>query len=147
MDTSFTHVGRKSIGNNAGLRKSSGNVMTPPIAKTVSELLVFIPNASEIPDHASPKNASVKKMPRIPRTPVVTEAPKAYAKPKIMAVWITTLKASLVSLPNRIAGRLTGVTSIFCKKPVSMSATMLFPDCKALPKAFCSRIPAVANSR
>ena len=46
--------------------------MTPPIAKTVSELLVFIPNAKEIPDQASPKNAIVKKMSRIPITPVFT---------------------------------------------------------------------------
>jgi hypothetical protein len=89
--------------------------MTPPMAKTVSALLVFMPNASEIPDHASPKNAIVKNISRIPITPVVTKAPKAYAKPRIMAVWTTTLKASLVKRPRRMAGRLIGVTSILCK--------------------------------
>jgi len=147
IDTVWTQDGRKLIGNRAGLRKSKGKVITPPIAKTVSELLVFIPKAKEIPDQASPKNASVKKIPKIPRPPVVTLAPKAYAKPRIIADWITTLKASLLNLPSRIAGRLTGVTSIFCKNPESMSATIEFPDCSALPKAFCIRIPAVANSR
>jgi hypothetical protein len=121
--------------------------MTPPIAKTVSALLVLIPNANEIPDHARPKKAIVKKINRIPITPVVTKAPKAYAKPRIIAVCMTTLNASLVNRPRRMAGRLIGVTSIFCKKPESMSATIEFPDCKALPKAFCIRIPAVANSK
>jgi len=140
-------VGRKLIGNNAGLKNSNGKVMTPPIAKTVSELLVFMPNAKEIPDHASPKNASVKKISKIPMTPVVTWAPKAYANTRIIAVWITTLKASLLNLPSRIAGRLNGVTSIFCKNPESMSATIEFPDCSALPNAFYITIPAAANSR
>ena len=46
--------------------------MTPPIAKTVSALLVFMPNAKEIPDHASPKKAIVKKISKIPIIPVVT---------------------------------------------------------------------------
>jgi hypothetical protein len=46
--------------------------MTPPIAKTVSELLVLMPKAKEIPDHARPKNAIVKKISKIPTIPVVT---------------------------------------------------------------------------
>ena len=75
----------KSSGNKAVLRNRSGNVRKPPMANTVSELLVLIPIANEIPDHASPKNAIVKKISRIPMTPVVTKAPNAYAKPKIMA--------------------------------------------------------------
>ena len=137
----------KLSGNKAVLRNKSGNVMNPPIANTVSELLVFIPIASEIPDQASPKNAIITKMSRIPITPVFTKAPKAYANPNIMADWTTTLKASLVNRPNRIAGRFTGVTSIFCRKPESMSSTIDVPDCRALPKAFCKRMPAVANSR
>jgi hypothetical protein len=65
-------VGRKLIGNNAELKNSNGKVMTPPIAKTVSALLVFMPNAKEIPDHASPKKASVKKISKTPIIPVVT---------------------------------------------------------------------------
>jgi hypothetical protein len=60
------------LGTTLGLKNSNGKVMTPPIAKTVSELLVFMPIAREIPDHASPKNASVKKTSKIPTTPVLT---------------------------------------------------------------------------
>jgi hypothetical protein len=67
----------KSIGNKAVLRNSSGKVRNPPIANTVSELLVFMPMANEIPDQASPKKAIVKKMSMIPMTPVVTNAPSA----------------------------------------------------------------------
>ena len=73
------------MGNSAGLRKSNGNVNTPPIEKTVSALRVLIPNAKEIPDQAKPKKASVKKMPITPRIPVVTVAPKANASASIMA--------------------------------------------------------------
>ena len=65
----------------------------------------------------------------------------------IMLDCIRTLKASLVSLPRRIAYLLTGVTSIFCRNPLSMSDTMELPDCRALPKAFCSNIPGVAKRR
>src|SRR5450759_2741892 len=124
IDTSCTQVGRKLIGNKAELRNSNGNVMNPPIANTVSELLVLIPIAKEIPDQASPKKAIVKKISRIPTTPVVTKAPKAYANPRIIADCTATLKASLVNRPNKIAGLLTGVTSIFCRYPESISATI-----------------------
>ena len=75
----------KLIGNKAVLRNRSGNVRKPPIANTVSELLVFMPIAKEIPDQARPKNAIVKKMSKMPIIPVVTKAPNAYAKPKIIA--------------------------------------------------------------
>jgi len=51
--------------------------MNPPIANTVSELLVFIPIAKEIPDYASPKKAIVKKISKMPTMPVVTVAPNA----------------------------------------------------------------------
>jgi hypothetical protein len=75
----------KLSGNKAVLRNRSGNVRNPPMANTVSELLVLMPIAKDIPDQASPKNAMMKKMSRIPMTPVFTKAPKAYANPKIIA--------------------------------------------------------------
>jgi len=84
--------------------------------------------AKEMPDHASPKKAIVKKTSKMPITPVVTVAPNAYARPKIIADCKATLNASLVNLPNKIAGRRTGVTSIFWRKPESISRTIDVPD-------------------
>jgi hypothetical protein len=62
--------------NKASLRNNRGNERTNEIENKVSDVLVFMPIASEIPDHASPKKAIVKKMSKIPMTPVVTLAPK-----------------------------------------------------------------------
>ncbi len=72
IDAVLIHAGRDFVGTSAVLRNKSGKVMKPPMANTVSELLVFIPNANEIPDHASPKKAIVKKISTIPTMPVVT---------------------------------------------------------------------------
>ena len=65
----------------------------------------------------------------------------------MIADWTVTRNASVTSLPMSIAGRLTCVTSIFCRNPEFRSSTIDVPDWRALLKAFCIRIPAVANSR
>ena len=69
-ETSCIQVGIAVTGTRAVLMKRRGNVRKPPIPKTVSALLVRSPSASEIPDHARPKNAIMKMMSRIPPTPV-----------------------------------------------------------------------------
>ena len=102
-------MGRKLSGNNAGLRNNNGKVMTPPIAKTVSELLVFMPNVKKSLDHASPKKASVKKISKISDNTsgdvkaICGNAIK-YPNPRIMAVWITTLNASLLICQAELRG-------------------------------------------
>ena len=151
MGFTFETVCIQSGINSRGVRdvliNSNGNVRKDPKANTVSELPVFNPIVKEIPDHANPKKVMVKSMRSIPGIPVTGVAPRKKAKTMIMLDWIRTLKASLVSLPKRIAYLLTGVTSIFCRNPPSMSDTMEFPDWRALPKAFCNRIPGVAKRR
>jgi hypothetical protein len=65
-------LGNEAAGTNAVLVNSNGKVMKPPIAKTVSELRVRKPMAKDIPDHASPKKAIVKKIKNTPARPVTT---------------------------------------------------------------------------
>jgi hypothetical protein len=48
-DTVDIQVGMKIRGVKAVLMNSNGKVMNPPIANTVSEVLVFNPMANEIP--------------------------------------------------------------------------------------------------
>ena len=84
IDTVCIQSGMNVWGVNAVLMNSSGKVRNPPIANTVSELLVFNPIVREIPDQASPKKATVMSMSRNPTIPVTKEAPKAYANAKII---------------------------------------------------------------
>ena len=129
------------------LMNNKGKVRNAPIPKTVSALFVLRPIVKEMPDHASPKKDMMKKINRIPMNPVSTEMPRRKAKERMITDWMTTRTASLTSLPRSIADRLTGVTNIFCRNPDSRSETIDVPDCKALLKAFCSRIPGVAKAR
>jgi hypothetical protein len=63
---------------------NNGKVRNEPNANTVSELLVFSPIAREIPDQASPKNAIVKSMSKMPGNPVTGVAPNKKAKTSII---------------------------------------------------------------
>src|ERR1700733_6383839 len=76
LETSCIHVGIAVTGTSAVLMKSSGKVRKPPIANTVSELLVLRPRVREIPDQANPKNAMMKRVTRAPASRVGTLNPK-----------------------------------------------------------------------
>ena len=147
LDMFAIQFGIAACGTKAVLMNSRGKVRKPPIPNTVSALRVLSPMANEMPDHASPKKAIVVSMTAIPPAPVATLKPRIYASTRMMEDWTTTLKASVTSLPSKIADLFTGVTSIFWSIPEFSSSTTDVPDCNALLKPFCSRIPGVAYSR
>src|SRR5271169_468444 len=77
LETSCIQEGIAVTGTSAVLMKSSGNVRKPPIANTVSELLVLRPRVREITDQAKPKNAITKRVSRKPTIPVANLKPRA----------------------------------------------------------------------
>ena len=94
-----------------------GKVKNTPNAVTVSALLVVSPSASEMPAQAMPKNATVARISNILANPVIIVAPSRYANMISIIVCTMILEASLNKRPSRIALLLTGVTSIFERKP------------------------------
>src|SRR5216683_5959275 len=76
-DTFFIHSGISLLSISAVLMNRRGKVRVPAIPKTVSALLVLSPRASDIPDQASPKAATVKMTSRYPRKPVSGNTPRA----------------------------------------------------------------------
>jgi hypothetical protein len=46
----------------------------------------------------------------------------------MMVDWIISTSTSVINLPSRIAGLLTGVRSDFCRKPELISFTIDMPD-------------------
>src|SRR5713226_7651898 len=61
-DTFFIHSGISLLSISAVLMNRRGKVNVPAIPKTVSARLVLSPRASDIPDQARPKNATVNKI-------------------------------------------------------------------------------------
>ena len=55
-------------GTSAVLMNRRGNIKNPLIPATVSELFVFNPNASDIPDNARPKKAIMKRIKSMPKS-------------------------------------------------------------------------------
>src|SRR5438093_13707667 len=75
-DTLFIHSGISLLSISAVLMNRRGKVKVPAIPKTVSALLVLSPRASDIPDQARPKNATVNRIRTYPMKPVTGKTPR-----------------------------------------------------------------------
>ena len=147
LETSCIQVGMALAGTRAVLMKSSGKVRNAPIPKTVSALLVLRPSVSEIPDHANPKKAMMNRVSRIPAIPVAMLKPNSIRQSEDDCRLDGDPEGVGREPPDEYRGAAHLSHEHLLRNPEFRSSTIDVPDCSALLKAFCIRIPGVANSR
>lgn len=147
MEKVCAQDGKNETGNMALLMKTNGKNRTLARAEIVSVFLVAIPTVRKMPERASSKNAEVSSNNSIPGAPDEKLTPIAIATPIVMADWATATVMSVNSLPYKIAGLLTCVSSIFERNPELRSFAIETPPCGAVIIPLNRTIPGTRYAR
>jgi len=104
---------------------------------------VFRATNKDMPDQAIPKRAAKMKITIAPKIPEAMFTPKTKPITRIIATWITVVRALLNNLPNKMEDLLIGATLILSIKPLSKSLTKPIPVFSAEEDIVCIITAAV----